>query len=68
MNQPKDGQPTESSLDAPGKSDQRPSIDPLRRVVVPIERPMLDGHFRFRTQDKRQYVRDAKTGVIRRVR
>lgn len=46
-------------------------IDPLRRVFVPRETPMLDGYgdpigWRFRTTDKARYTRSALTGTIRR--
>jgi hypothetical protein len=58
--QPKGGTP------ATANTDQRTSIDPLRRVFVPIERRMSDGNFRFRTQDKQRYVRLAN-GQIRRM-
>ena len=51
-----------------GKADRQITIDPLQRVLVPRERRMTNGHLTFMTQDKQQYVRDARTGVIRRVR
>ena len=53
-----DGTPTT------GKTDQRPSIDPLRRVWVPIEKRDAHGDFTFRTSDGEKYYRDEQ-GVIR---
>jgi hypothetical protein len=49
-----------------GKADQRPSIDPLRRVFVPIERETADGTTVFRTTDRELYMRHTD-GSIRSV-
>ena len=47
-----------------GKADQQPSIDPLRRVFVPIEKRTPAGTLVFRTSDKTLYFR-ASDGSIR---
>lgn len=39
----------------------------ISRVIIPKERLQTDGTRRFKTQDGRQYVRDAN-GTIRRVK
>jgi hypothetical protein len=44
----------------------KPSIDPLRRVFVPIERKTPAGTWVFRTLDREMYAR-AGDGSIRRV-
>ena len=46
--------------------DQRPPIDPLRRVWVPKEREMANGAVVLRTLDKEWYER-CSDGSIRRV-
>lgn len=45
----------------------RPSLDPLRRVWVPVERRNLDGTWTFKTTDGRRYRRGAD-GAIRRIK
>ena len=40
-------------------------IDPLRRILVPIEKRMTNGNLTFRTSDSDQYIRTSD-GVIRR--
>ena len=50
-----------------GNADQRPSIDPLRRVFVPIERKTANGTTVFRTTDGEVYMRHVD-GSIRRSR
>lgn len=58
---------TISIKDAPMERKSAPTtIDPRRRVYVPIEKRMLDGNWRFRTEDKTRYTRDQHTGTIRR--
>jgi hypothetical protein len=49
---------------AKGATAQRPPIDPLRRVFVPIERRDSHGDLTFRTSDGEKYYRD-EHGVIR---
>ena len=44
-----------------------PSLDPLRRVFVPIEKRDMHGVWHFATVDSDRYTRDPTTGVIRRV-
>ena len=48
-------------MDTPTK----PPIDPLRRVLVPIEKRMTDGNRTFQTSDHERYIRTSD-GVIRR--
>lgn len=48
-----------------GRADQQPSIDPLRRVFVPIEKRTLNGTLVFKTHDKTIYAR-LDNGSIRR--
>lgn len=42
-----------------------PAIDPLRRIIVPIEKRMTDGNLTFQTSDRDRYIR-TPDGVIRR--
>ena len=51
-------QPISSSVNEP--------LDPLRRVLVPIEKRMTNGNWVFRTSDNVRYIRMDNTGVIRR--
>ena len=44
---------------------EKPSLDPLRRVFVPVERRMTNGLMAFRTTDGESYVR-LMDGSIRR--
>lgn len=46
---------------------QKPTIDPLRRVFVPIEKRTAKGTIVFRTSDKTMYARLEEGGPIRRV-
>ena len=48
-------------------TDHKPSIDPLRRVFVPIERVTPNGTTVFGTHDREVYVR-LEDGSIRRAR
>ena len=52
--------------DRPIGPDQQKSIDPLRRVFIPVEKRNLDGTYSFKTHDKQSYVR-LEDGSIRRV-
>jgi len=45
--------------------DQRPPIDPLRRVWVPIEKKMPDGNMLLRTTDKTVYIRLENGAIMR---
>lgn len=47
-------------------SNQKPSIDPLRRVFVPIEKRTPNGTWVFKTTDQTMYFR-APDGSMRRV-
>lgn len=49
------------------KTGQRTTIDPLRRVFVPIEKRTTTGDVRFQTRDGVLYERNLLTGVIKRV-
>jgi len=55
--------PSELEL-APAKAVEKKPLDPLRRVLVPIEKRMADGNFRLRTTDRTRYTRNAHTGTI----
>jgi hypothetical protein len=66
-----DSQPKAPNGDTPQRINPK-SIDPRRRVYVPIEKRMLGenyepGDWCFRTSDKMRYTRNKDTGVIRRV-
>jgi len=41
------------------------TIDPLHRIIIPIEKRMTNGDLTFRTQDGERYIRST-SGVIRR--
>ena len=62
--QPRNTEGSPSQNDAPPVA-QTPSLDPLRRVFVPIERRTANGMLVFRTTDKRLYAR-LDNGSIRR--
>jgi hypothetical protein len=47
---------------------KRKAEDLLRRVFIPIEHKTSMGDTAFRTIDHEAYVRDGKTGAIRRLR
>jgi len=59
--------PSELEL-APAKTQveavEKKPLNPLRRILVPIEKRMADGNFRLRTTDKTRYTRNAHTGTI----
>lgn len=42
----------------------KPAIDPLRRVFIPVERVMQNGTIVFRTQDSTVYVRAKEGGPM----
>lgn len=44
--------------------DEQPTIDPLHRVFVPIEKRTASGDWRFRTTDNTRYTRHHPTGQI----
>jgi hypothetical protein len=46
---------------------QKPTLDPLRRVFVPIEKRDVHGRWTFNTSDGERYTRD-EHGVIRNIR
>lgn len=56
---------TEGKAEATPPVVQKPEIDPLRRVLVPIERVNQYGITTFRTTDRQEYYR-GRGGAIRR--
>jgi hypothetical protein len=44
-----------------------PKLDPLRRVLIPIEKKNIYGEKVFKTLDQTTYIRDPYTNQIRRV-
>ena len=52
--------------DAAVRIDQRPPLDPLRRVFIPIERRTKNGTIVFKTTDGELYMRHTD-GSMRRV-
>ena len=60
------GSPMDTQPHGASAAVTTPSLDPLRRVFVPIEKRTLNGTLVFRTMDNQMYCRLA-SGSIRRV-